>query len=443
MNLNEISNKFYKKVYEPRTHTIYSFRVVNFSVGLMMILISLVNLLVFGIEEGRYVELGAVFGFQGVSWWYAIGLFPLIAGVLLLTFSIFTYTRIKFDIDLKKEAIKITEHTLIRNETQEVSFKRLTGISYSNRPTATRMVWILLIVPYILYNFEHGWGNLFLPQLSGFPIAAFMILGSTILMFIILIVFVIFNPIKIWLYTDDGKYEIDIAPYLINILNDDIIPKFIPIINVDETSFYHTPKRYNANENKIAIFAGLVLFITSWFQFMFIDRTLAFADDLSIHIGIILSLLLVLEGFNTKIMNHFSDKPIYYPFLIRVGFLFDAYLCAPMEVKQRFRKCQPFTFTKLTKFILIVMSCVLIITIIRLIIGMIYAPNFLLRGILSIFYHLILLFIVIRILFFKHLGIVYNFCEEKINYMILPIFRSTHALIKYVFTKIHHKNRDR
>ena len=67
--------KLLKPIYNAETKEIYNIRIVYLIVAIVMLILALINYLIFGLEGGRYPELGSALGFQGSSWFIVTGFF--------------------------------------------------------------------------------------------------------------------------------------------------------------------------------------------------------------------------------------------------------------------------------------------------------------------------------------------------------------------------------
>ncbi len=186
-------------------------------VALVFLVLGVANYYIFGLEGGRYPPRGAILRFQGFSYFFPTGLPLLIISLILsIRFFILSYKcEIAHSVGEGEKNIITFENSSIFSflrKKYSLDMGELTGIKISSIANRGYIFFFVLMALYFDFTFKNGSGNLFLPNLQGFPITGTALLGSGIIAFACCVYLLIQrNPIRITFNTHKIDYCLDIS----------------------------------------------------------------------------------------------------------------------------------------------------------------------------------------------------------------------------------------
>jgi hypothetical protein len=145
------------------------------AMGLMLVG-SILTLLVFTADTGRYVPTGSVMGFQGGSYFYITGFWGII---ITICWGCSIIAKLKrFSISSGEGCtLLIQEHTIGSNRVLTIPASNLKAIVYKHYPSAGHVAWLVIAIGWFAFIVQFALPNFQLP-FAGFPTA-----GTALLIF--------------------------------------------------------------------------------------------------------------------------------------------------------------------------------------------------------------------------------------------------------------------
>jgi hypothetical protein len=142
----------------------------------IMLVASILTLLVFTADAGRYVPTGSVMGFEGPSYFYITGLWGL---VIAACWGVSTAGKLKrLSISAREDgALLVREHVIGRTRELAIRAGDLKAIMIKRYPSAGHVAWLVIALGWLAFILQFAVPNLQLPFV-GFPVA-----GTTLLVF--------------------------------------------------------------------------------------------------------------------------------------------------------------------------------------------------------------------------------------------------------------------
>ncbi|MCF2139882.1 MAG: hypothetical protein K9W44_07500 [Candidatus Lokiarchaeota archaeon] len=103
---------------------------------------------------GEYVGQGNAVFLGGISFFYTVGLIPLLVGFFMLIYSILSIKQVILSFD--NEIYSIQERNLIFSRITEIDSQKATKITLSNQGMKFKNIWILLFIPMALRILQYG-----------------------------------------------------------------------------------------------------------------------------------------------------------------------------------------------------------------------------------------------------------------------------------------------
>jgi hypothetical protein len=256
--------------------------------ALLLISIGVINYLIFGLEGGRYPPFGAALIFQGVSYFIVTGLFPLILGIIVLIHYILNIGQ--FSIKIFQDHFLIENHKLCHTDNAEIKQNLILGIKMENSQIEKQYLWLLITLPYMYWNLNSGIGNLFIPQLTGFPITGFLVTSSAISTLIIVIGLICSIPIRISFYTDQGIYSFRIYP-MKNEMNQ--IKKFLNEFITNENM-----QNLKTIQNQTLVIQAWIMFAISLAGILGSVSIYGYQSEFVVWIAFYLSIIIGIQSWN-------------------------------------------------------------------------------------------------------------------------------------------------
>ncbi len=296
--INELSSKV----------VLTSLPVFKIIIAICLIILGYANFLVFGVEGGRHPIRGATLMFEGVSYFFTVGLPLILLGFgMLLKYLIKAFhpkIALKTHINYKTEnnSLEIEEQTLYSKKNFEIPLKNLKACVMDNFSLDRKKWLLILFIPYFMYTFSAGPANLRLPFIEEFPITGFMILFSSIFALIFLILILNVRPLKIYLYITDGYYLIEAN----SMRNRTLLQLAEDLKNTLGLS--REPQKYekmilNRNEFK----NGILLLVISLSGIFLLHTSYSILGDYAIWTGFILSLGLITHSRSDFVITNDSS----------------------------------------------------------------------------------------------------------------------------------------
>jgi len=168
-------------------------------------IVAIINIVVFGIESGRHIPYGSVINFEGPSYFFISGLFPLLIGLIMGISFIFSYHKGTLSIEGNK--YKFTEKRIIKIINTEIERENILSINLANNETGIKYLWLIVFIPYLVITYLFGLLNLNQPFIIGIPVTATVVLISVILTAVVIIILFAFPPWLLQIYAKEGYYE--------------------------------------------------------------------------------------------------------------------------------------------------------------------------------------------------------------------------------------------
>ncbi|MBD3353756.1 MAG: hypothetical protein GF364_19895 [Candidatus Lokiarchaeota archaeon] len=176
--------------------------------GFILTILGMLELIVLGTGTGQKtlaaVGHGAWMILGGFSWFYLIGLMPLIIGISLIFYYIFSIFSCR--VAKSNNFYIFHEKRLNRSTITEIPINKVEAIQFRNNFLGPKKIWILIFVPFSIYILQ--WGiPLFGQPRAEDAILPTMILISAILSLISMIILVLFPQDYLELVTKENYYE--------------------------------------------------------------------------------------------------------------------------------------------------------------------------------------------------------------------------------------------
>ncbi len=277
---------------------IISFDKIQFLIGAGLFIVGIVNFIVFGGSLGsRYLLFGSAFMFQGPSYFFSVGLIPLLLGLGFMIYAGLNVRRL--NIDDKENQILITESYLYRKSISKISKEQISRYNITNFASNNRHFLLLVLIPYFSFNFNNGIGNLALNQISDFPITGTMLIISIFIVLILLIIYIYNSTWKLKIFTKQGYYVLKFSPIRCenqNLLIETIKEKF-KFVNQELLK----PK--SANKNHI-ITIGIVVAVISFYNILFSHLLISFIENLNAWLAFYVGIMIIFREIKkTKTKN--------------------------------------------------------------------------------------------------------------------------------------------
>ncbi len=269
--------------------TLHSFDKPRFFIGAGLFLIGLVDLIIFGGSLGsRYLLLGSTFQFQGPSYFFAVGLLPLILGASFMIYCGVTWRKIT--INGNEKHIQITEAYWYRKASCKIPTDQILRYSLTSSKTNKRPFLLLLLIPYFSFNVNNGIGNLALHQVTDFPITGTTLLISVIIVLVLIVRFISGSTWGLTVHTNQGYYLL----------------KFIQIQNPNQDSVFEMIEGKMQIGNRIElhskpalqkhfIIIGFCVVLISGFNILFSHLLVSFLENLNAWLAFYVGLMIILR----------------------------------------------------------------------------------------------------------------------------------------------------
>ncbi|MHA1647327.1 MAG: hypothetical protein ACTSVL_07130 [Promethearchaeota archaeon] len=271
---------------------------IQFLIGMGLFIVGIVNFIVFGGSLGsRYLLFGSAFMFQGPSYFFSVGLIPLILG---LGFMIYTGLNVRrLNIYNKENQILISETYFYRKKNSEIPKEQILRYYFTNFASNKRNFLLLTLIPYFSFNFNNGIGNLVLNQISDVPITGTMLIISIFIVLILIIIYVYNSTWKLKIFNKQGYYVLKFSPFRCE--NQDLIIEIIKekfkFVNQEFLKLKTICKNHY-----IAI--GIVVVVISFYNIIFSHLLISFIENLNAWLAFYVGIMIIFrETKKTKIKN--------------------------------------------------------------------------------------------------------------------------------------------
>ena len=276
-----------------KNEQIISFDIIQFLIGMGLFIVGIVNFIVFGGSLGsRYLLFGSAFMFQGPSYFYSVGLIPLILGLGFMIYTGLNMRRLKIDEkeNEKENQILITETYFYRKGNNEIPKEQISRYNFTNFASNKRHFLLLVLIPYFSFNFNNGIGNLALHQISDFPITGTMLILSIFIVLILILIYIYNSTWKLMIFTMQGYYILKFSPFRCD--NQDSIIETIKekfqFVNQDLL------KLKPANKNHF-IKIGIVVAVISFYNILFSHLLISFMENLNAWLAFYVGIMMILR----------------------------------------------------------------------------------------------------------------------------------------------------
>ncbi|MFX0099353.1 MAG: hypothetical protein ACFFCS_07200 [Candidatus Hodarchaeota archaeon] len=192
-------------------NVIVSFPHSRFISAILLLLMSFVSFLYFGVELGHSGLTGTWLFLGGLSLWFPTGMFPLIFGTVLLIFSLFSFVKIK--IDRTDELLTITESRFPRGMITEIPMDKIKVIHNTNKKTGLKFLWIFAFIISGVLLLIDGYSFLLNPNSFGTAeTVAIAYLISGYVQLFVMVLLVVSSQHVTEIVTDDKVYEFQYFP---------------------------------------------------------------------------------------------------------------------------------------------------------------------------------------------------------------------------------------
>jgi hypothetical protein len=178
--------------------------------AMLMIMMSIVNLIVFGVELTGENHVGNWLVLGGPSLFYPLSVLPLFFAVGLLLYSMFSSAIITFS--KSKNFFFIEEHRFMAPWLTEIPRKDVRAIRLSNGHTGAKYLWIFVFGLHMIWLYVDGFHFLLNPFAYGAGIQAgiYYITTATVQL-IVLLILTLRTQLFLEIITEDKRYELQIA----------------------------------------------------------------------------------------------------------------------------------------------------------------------------------------------------------------------------------------
>jgi hypothetical protein len=148
----------------------------NIVATVMMLSASIVTLLVFTADSGRYIPTGSVMGFQGPSYFYITGIWGLVVSIC---WGFSTAGKLKrLSISTREDgALLVRERVIGGSRELAIPAGDLKAIVFKRHPSAGHVAWLVIAIGWLAFILQFAVPNFQLP-FAGVPVA-----GTTLLVF--------------------------------------------------------------------------------------------------------------------------------------------------------------------------------------------------------------------------------------------------------------------
>jgi hypothetical protein len=260
-----------------------------FFIGVGLFLVGLIDLIIFGGSLGsRYLLLGSTFQFQGPSYFFAVGLLPLMLGVGFMIYSVITWRKIT--IAGTETQLQITESYWYRKASCDIPTNQILQYSLTNSKTNKRHFLLLLLIPYFSFNVNNGIGNLALHQITDFPLTGFTLLISILIVLVLIVSYFAGSTWGLTVHTDQGYYLL----------------KFVPTHNPSRRSVFELMKgklqMVNLKEIQLKtahprhfITIGICVVLISAYNILFSHLLISFLENLNAWLAFYVGFMMILR----------------------------------------------------------------------------------------------------------------------------------------------------
>ena len=195
--------------------------------GLMLIIIGIINLIMFGYSIGAptdeiigtYIGTGTWAFLGGLSFFYPIGLPPLIIGIGLILYRFISSFWGRFSISENLFFFHEIRH--IRPWLTEIRRKDVEGHRFQNNQTGPKVIWIIIFIPIIFLTLQFGL-SIFNHPLAEEQTLPVLMTVTGIIDLIAMLILILYPQYYIEMVTKDQYYEMWLNPldYNTNIKRD-------------------------------------------------------------------------------------------------------------------------------------------------------------------------------------------------------------------------------
>ncbi|MHA1720383.1 MAG: hypothetical protein ACTSXK_12745 [Promethearchaeota archaeon] len=263
-------------------------------IGGGLFVVGIMNLLIFGGSLGsRYIILGSTFQFQGPSYFFSVGLIPLIIGLIFLIFA--GLNARKLIINEKENQILIKESYFYRKKEYEIDKSIIKNYKFTNSAANNRDFLLLFLIPYFSFNVNNAIGNLALHQIHDFPITGIVLMISIFSVLFLIIIYIFKSKCKLTIYTDKGYY---ILKFSLNHskFEGSIMEKTRNIFN-----FVKNDSKITQELFKMQFFIiGIILGVIGLFNIIFSHVLLSFIENLNAWLVFYVGIFIILNEVDNK-----------------------------------------------------------------------------------------------------------------------------------------------
>ena len=272
-----------------KNEQIISFDKIQFLIGVGLFIVGIVNFIVFGGSLGsRYILFGSAFMFQGPSYFFAVGLIPLILGLGFMLHAGLNVRKLKID-DNEKQ-ILITETFIYRKANSVIPKEQILRYYFTNFAFNKRHFLLVVLIPYFSFNFNNGIGNLALHQISGFPITGTMLIISIFIVLILIIIFIYNSTWKLKIFTKQGYYILKFSPFRCD--NQDSLIETIKVkfqfVNQELLKLKPALKNH-------FIVIGMIVAVISFYNILFSHLLISFIENLNAWLAFYVGIMMILR----------------------------------------------------------------------------------------------------------------------------------------------------
>ncbi|MHA1745559.1 MAG: hypothetical protein ACTSWW_06140 [Promethearchaeota archaeon] len=158
---------------------------------------------------GVYVGQGIAVFLGGISFFYTVGLIPLIVGAILILYSLFTAKKISFS--ASNSIYRIQERRLLFPTLSELEIPSMKKITYTNKGLKFKHTWVLLFLPMAFRILQFGI-PIFGEPLAQDEILPTMMVLTAIIDILATLVILLFPNHRLSFDTKDKKYSTNFFP---------------------------------------------------------------------------------------------------------------------------------------------------------------------------------------------------------------------------------------
>ena len=215
--LRENHLTYKKHIGEGKTVSFFSLPSSYLLAGILLFVIGLMDYLLLGHlighpehpTFGEYVGQGMAVFLGGISFFYTVGLIPLIVGAILLLYSLFTAKKVSFSVS--DSIYRIQERRLLFPTVSELDIPSMKKITYTNKGLKFKHTWVLLFLPMAFRILQFGI-PLFGEPLAQDEILPTMMVLTALIDIIATVIILLFPNQRLSFDNESKKYVVNFFP---------------------------------------------------------------------------------------------------------------------------------------------------------------------------------------------------------------------------------------